>query len=79
VLASGAITLVSSRLRSGAARAIPALATLVSAALLQVPALARRMQVEPLHTSDWGLTLAGVLLLVALPLELRVRASRARR
>ena len=78
VLASGAITVVSSRLRSAAARAIPALATLVSVALLQTPALARRLHVEPLHASDWGLVMAGVLVAVALPLEVRTRVTRGR-
>ncbi|HXK23501.1 MAG TPA: HAD-IC family P-type ATPase, partial [Myxococcota bacterium] len=78
VLASGAITIVSSCLRSGAARTIPVLGTLFSVALLQAPALARRVHVEPLHAGDWGLCLLGVALVVALPLELRIRASRER-
>jgi Ca2+-transporting ATPase len=79
-LASGAATAVLSRLRSRAALLIPAAATSLSVALLQVPALASRVHLEPLHAADFALTLCGVLVGVALPLELGVRvASRRRR
>jgi Ca2+-transporting ATPase len=78
-LASGGVTAVLGRLRSHAARAIPAAATLLSVALLQIPALARRVHVEPLHPDDWAVILAGVLALVVLPLELGVRVASRRR
>jgi Ca2+-transporting ATPase len=79
VLASGAATAVLSRLRSRAACVIPTAATLLSVALLQIPSLAHRVHVEPLHAVDFAWILAAVGAGVALPLELGVRAATRRR
>ena len=66
VLASGALTAVLSRLRTRGARLV-SLATASSAvALVQVPALARLLHLQPLHVGDWLLAGAGALL-AALP------------
>ncbi len=61
VLASGVLTAVLSRLRTRGARLV-SLATASSAvALVQVPALARLLHLQPLHAGDWLLAGAGAL------------------
>ena len=74
-LASGAITAVLGRLRSRAAWIVPGVATALSVALLEVPALSALVHVRPLDPDDWAAVIAGVLVAVALPLELRVRLA----
>jgi Ca2+-transporting ATPase len=55
-------------------------ATLVSPVLfLQVPALARRLHVEPLHLDDWAIAVFGGLFAVCVPPALRALARRIER
>lgn len=69
VLASGVLAAVLSRLRTRAAWLV-SLGTVASAlALVQVPALAGRLHLQPLHVEDWLLAVAAALL-SALPLGL---------
>ncbi|HXG03814.1 MAG TPA: HAD-IC family P-type ATPase [Candidatus Binatia bacterium] len=74
VLASGVLTAALSRLRTRAARLV-SLGTVASAvSLVQVPALAHRLHLEPLHVEDWLLAAAAALLsAVRLGLGLRPR------
>jgi Ca2+-transporting ATPase len=75
-LASGIMTAALSRLRTRAAWVVLA-ATVASAVLLvQTPALARLLHLEPLHLGDWALAVAGALLAL-LPLGPAI-ASRSR-
>lgn len=75
-LASASITAALSRLRTRAAWVVLA-ATVASAVLLvQTPALARLLHLEPLHLGDWALAVAGALLAL-LPLGAAM-ASRSR-
>ncbi len=64
-----------SRLRTAAARWIVLGTLALSAALIQIPGLAARMHVSPLHLEDWGLA-ALAALLASLPL-LPERVQRA--
>ena len=60
-LASGVLTAALSRLRTRAAWFVSA-ATIASAiVLVQTPALAAVLHLEPLHRGDWALTMAGAL------------------
>ena len=76
-LASGFLTAALSRLRTRAAWFVSA-ATVASAILLvQTPALARVLHLEPLHLGDWALAVSSALL-VLLPLGLAMtRRARA--
>jgi Ca2+-transporting ATPase len=78
-LASAAIAALSTRLRSRIPRVIALGTVLLSVALVQTPALAARLHVEPLHLDDWALAAAGALLAVGVPLALRAMAERLTR
>jgi Ca2+-transporting ATPase len=70
--ASATVTAMLSGLRTAAARAV-ALSTVALAFLLvQLPTLAERLHLGPLHATDWLLALAGSLL-ACLPLALSRR------
>jgi Ca2+-transporting ATPase len=78
-LASAAIAVLLSGVRTRIARVVVA-ATLVSPVLfLQVPALARRLHVEPLHLDDWAIAVFGGLFAVCVPPALRALARRIAR
>ena len=67
ILASAAITTISSRLRSVTATVVTA-ATVLSALLaVQTPWLARLLHLKPLHLDDWGIAIVGVALAVGVP------------
>jgi Ca2+-transporting ATPase len=69
--ASAAIAAVSTRLRTRVARVIAGATVALSVLLVQTPALAARLHLEPLHLDDWAVAVAGGLLAVAVPLALR--------
>jgi len=77
-LASAALTAILSRLRTRAARFVTATTVLSSVVLIQTPALARALHLEPLHRLDWGLALAGSLFAASLPLAFEKIQGRAR-
>jgi P-type Ca2+ transporter type 2C len=66
ILGSALITLVLARLRTLAAVLVPATAIVVSAGLIQIPALARALGLAPLHGDDWVLAALGACI-AALP------------
>jgi P-type Ca2+ transporter type 2C len=71
ILASAAITAISSRLRSVSA-AVVAGATLLSAlSLVQIPWTAHLLHLEPLHLDDWAIAIAGVGAAVGVPFLVR--------
>lgn len=72
--ASAGITAALSRLRTRSARGVTAATLALSAALIQIPSLAHLLHLQPLHLDDWGLALAGALL-VGTAVLLRVRHS----
>jgi Ca2+-transporting ATPase len=57
--ASAAATAALSGLRTSAARWMPAASIALAAALVQTPALAARIHLQPLHLDDWALAAAG--------------------
>lgn len=86
VVASAAFCSVLTRLRTFASRAVVGATLLASVSLIQIPALARLLHVEPLHPQDWGLAVLGsviacVPLIVSrmLPPVATVRLREARR
>jgi Ca2+-transporting ATPase len=77
--ASAAIAVLLSGVRTRIARVVVA-ATLVSPVLfVQVPALARRLHLEPLHLDDWAIAVLGGLFAVCVPPALRALARRIER
>ncbi len=58
---SAFLTALLSRLRTGVARTITAMTILGTVALIQIPALARALRVQPLHRDDWLLASLGAL------------------
>ncbi len=66
---SAAVTAVLSRLAGRAARGLTLATLLLTAALVQIPPLALRLHLRPLHSDDWLLVVAGALLAAA-PLAL---------
>jgi len=60
-LSSAALTAILSGLRTATARWITAATIGVSTALIQVPAFAERLHLQPLHGSDWAMAVGGVL------------------
>ncbi len=77
VLSNAAVTALLSRLRTRAARAVVLATTALSIVLLQSPALAQRLHVEPLHLDDWATASAAVAAAVVLPLALEARQRSA--
>jgi Ca2+-transporting ATPase len=76
-LASAALTAVLSGLRTLTARLVVAVTVAASLVLIQTPALAQLMHVEPLHLKDWAVALGGsVAAVLPLALERAVRAPR---
>ncbi|MBP1684370.1 MAG: ATPase, P-type (transporting), superfamily, subfamily [Deltaproteobacteria bacterium] len=58
-LVSAVVTVVLSRLRTWASRVLTAATILMSVALIQIPTIATRLHVQPLHLDDWGQVLLG--------------------
>jgi Ca2+-transporting ATPase len=77
--ASAGIAAVSTRLRTPVSRVIAGGTIALSVVLIQTPALAARLHVEPLHLDDWALAIAGGLLAVCVPPALRALGTRASR
>lgn len=71
-LASAVLAATLSRLATPTARVITALTLVSTFVLVQTPALAARLHVQPLRGADWATALAGSLLAV-LPLVLAMR------
>jgi Ca2+-transporting ATPase len=69
---------VLSRLRTRMAWIVGSASLLGSVLLIQVPWLARRLHLEPLHWEDWAAAVAGSLLAVGVPAALEAAASRMR-
>lgn len=66
-LASAALVIALTRLRTRGARAVTAATVLLSLVLIQTPGLSRPLHVEPLHLDDWAGAALGSLL-AAVPL-----------
>ncbi len=75
-LASALLVAMLSGLRTRAARVLSVATVALAAVVVQVPPLAARLHVAPLHADDWLLATAGVLLACA-PLWLRRNAHDA--
>ena len=69
---SAVLTAALSRLRDWMARGVAAATVMLSAGLIQIPALSRLLHLQPLHLDDWALAVAAATL-VGLPVLLRVR------
>jgi len=66
-LATALLAATLSRLRTGTARIVTLATTVASAGLIQVPGLAARVHVDPLHLDDWAVVVAGSVLAIAIP------------
>jgi phosphoserine phosphatase len=69
--ASAAIAAALTRLSTRVSRVISAGTIVLSVVLIQTPALAARLHVEPLHLEDWATAVAGGLVAVCVPIALR--------
>ena len=69
---SAVLTAALSRLCGWMARGVAAATIMLSAGLIQIPALSRLLHLQPLHLDDWALAVAAATL-VGLPVLLRVR------
>lgn len=67
-LASAALTAALSRLRTWAARLISGATVVFSIILIQTAVLAQAFHLQPLHLQDWGVAVAGSLVVASLPL-----------
>jgi Ca2+-transporting ATPase len=73
--ASAAITAALSGLRTRVSRLITGGTLALTLVLVQIPALATLLHLQPLHTDDWGRAIAGALLTALLPSLLRRSAD----
>jgi Ca2+-transporting ATPase len=67
-LASAALTAVLSHLRTWTARLISGATVVFSIILIQTAVLAQAFHLQPLHLQDWGVAVAGSLVVASLPL-----------
>jgi P-type Ca2+ transporter type 2C len=74
--ASAAIAAVTTGLRTRISRVIAGGTITLSVLLIQTPALAARLHVEPLHLDDWAVAIAGGLMAVCVPPALRAMGRR---
>jgi len=65
--ASAALAATLSRLRTWTSRVVSGATVAVSAAVIQVPALAALVHVKPLHADDWAIAVVGGLAAILLP------------
>jgi len=77
--ASATTAAVLTRLRTRISRVIVGGTIALSVLLVQTPALAARLHVEPLHLDDWAVATVGALLGVGLPLAAAALARRIAR
>lgn len=76
ILASAAITAISSRLRSISAVVVAGASLLSAVLLVQTPWIAKLLRLHPLHLDDWAIAILGVAIAVGVPFLIRAVADR---